>query len=85
MLKVVCIDDSNRPPYIPTSCWIKEGEEYTVVKVGMDKLTQEEYFVLEEVQPTLPYGGYRTDRFKLPHPDAIDAQYEEQALENSIF
>lgn len=80
MFKVVCINDFNRPPEIPTSCWIKKGEEYTVVRVGMNKLTQEEYFVLQEVQPTLPYGGYHVRRFRLPHPEALEAQYELQAI-----
>lgn len=82
---VICIDDKNRPPDVPLSNWIKEGETYSVMRVGMNKLTREEYFVLQEVQPTPPYGGYHINRFRLPHPDAIDAQYEKQALENSIF
>ena len=69
----------SRPPDIPNSCWIKKGETYTVVRVGMNKLTQEEYFVLQEIQPTPPYGGYRVERFKLPHPEAIESQYALQA------
>jgi hypothetical protein len=84
MFKVVCINNSNRPPEIPTSNWIKEGKEYTVVRVGMNKLTQEKYFVLQEIQPTPPYGGYHINRFRLPHPQAIEAQYEAQALQNTI-
>lgn len=81
-MTVVCIDDSNRPPDIPNTNWIKKDVEYTVLRVGMNKLTQEEYFVLQEVQPTPPYGGYKINRFRLPHPDAIEAQYEVQALKN---
>jgi hypothetical protein len=80
MFKVVCINDKHRPPEVPTSNWIKEGQEYTVVRVGMNKLTRDEYFILKEVQPTPPYGGYHINRFRLPHPDAIEAQYEMQAL-----
>ncbi len=80
MFKVICINDKNRPPEIPTSCWIKEGQEYTVVRVGMNKLTRDEYFILEEVQPTPPYGGYHINRFKIPHSEAIEAQYELQAF-----
>jgi len=82
MMKVICIDASFRPEDIPTSSWPKEGEEYTVLRVGKNKLTNEEYFVLQEIQPPLPYGGYRANRFALPHPDAVDAQLEVQALEN---
>ena len=80
MFKVICIDDSNRPPEVPTSCWIKENEEYTVRRVGKNKLTGDEYFILEEIQPTPPYGGYHVRRFRLPHPEALEAQYELQAI-----
>lgn len=84
MIKVICIDDSNRPPDVPLTNWIKKEQEYTVVRVGMNKLTQDEYFVLQEIHPTPPYGGYKVNRFRLPHPEAIEAQYEAQAT-NSIF
>jgi hypothetical protein len=80
MMKVVCIDASCKPEEIPNSSWLKEGQEYTVLRVGKNKLTNEEYFILQEVQITPPYGGFKVNRFKLPHPDAVDAQLEEQAL-----
>jgi len=79
-MKVVCIDASCKPEEVPTSCWIVEGQEYTVLKVGKNKLTNEEYFILQEVQITPPYGGYKVDRFILPHQDAVEAQYELQAI-----
>ena len=79
MIKVICIDDKHRPPEVPITNWIKQGEEYTVVRVGKNKLTQEEYFVLQEIHPTPPYGGYRVERFQLPHEDAIEGQYALQA------
>jgi len=81
MMVVICIDASFRPEDIPTSAWPKEKEEYTVLRVGKNKLTNEEYFILQEIQPPLPYGGYKVDRFILPHPDALEAQYELQAIE----
>lgn len=80
-MTVICINDKGRPSDVPLSNWIKEGQEYTVKRVGMNKLTQEEYFVLHEIQPTPPYGGYKVERFKLPHPQAIESQYERQAME----
>jgi hypothetical protein len=80
MMKVVCIDASCKPEEIPNSSWLVEGQEYTVLRVGKNKLTNEEYFILQEVQITPPYGGFKVNRFKLPHPDAVDAQLEEQAL-----
>ena len=80
MFKVICIDASYKPQEIPVSCWLVEGQEYTVLRVGVNKITHEKYFVLQEVQSTPPYGGFKVNRFKLPHPDAIAAQHEVQAL-----
>jgi hypothetical protein len=40
--------------------------------------------VLQEIQPTPPYGGYHINRFRLPHPQSIEVQYEAQALENTV-
>ena len=79
-MKVICIDASCKPEEIPNSSWLVEGQEYTVLKVGKNKLTNEEYFILQEVQITPPYGGYKVDRFILPHQDAVEAQYELQAI-----
>jgi hypothetical protein len=80
MFKVICIDASCKPEEVPTSSWLVEGQEYTVLKINRNKLTKEEYFILLEVQPTSPYGGYKVDRFVLPHQDALEAQYELQAI-----
>jgi hypothetical protein len=33
-LRVVCIDDSNRPNEVPTTRWVKKDENYTIVKVN---------------------------------------------------
>jgi hypothetical protein len=30
-MKVICVDDKNRPNEIPANFWIKEGEVYTVI------------------------------------------------------
>jgi len=84
MFKVICVDASCRPQEIPISCWLVEGQEYTVLRVGVNKITHEEYFILQEVESTPPYGGFKINRFRLPHFDAINAQYEKQAI-NSIF
>jgi hypothetical protein len=84
MFKVVCIDASFKPEEIPISSWLKEGEEYTAIRVGVNKLTHEEYLILQEVNSTPPYGGFKVSRFRLPHPDAIESQYEVQALEKTV-
>jgi hypothetical protein len=33
-MKVVCINDSDRPNDIPTSKWVVKGQIYTVIKVS---------------------------------------------------
>ncbi len=80
-MKVICIDASCKPEEVSTSSWLVEGQEYTVLRVGVNKITHEEYFILQEIQPNPPYGGYKVNRFKVPHPDAIASQYELQAIE----
>jgi hypothetical protein len=82
MMKVVCIDASCKPEEIPISSWLIEGQEYTVLRVGVNKLTHEEFLILQEVNSTPPYGGFKVNRFRIPHPDAVDAQLEVQVLEN---
>jgi hypothetical protein len=63
MNKIICIDDTHRPNEISSTQWIKKGNKYTVVKMCTSKLTGDKYFVLEEVQPPQPWGGYNIKRF----------------------
>jgi hypothetical protein len=82
MFKVICVDASFKPQEIPISCWLVEGQEYTVLNVRKNKITNEDYFILKEIQPTPPYGGYKVDRFILTPPENIEALYEIQSIEN---
>jgi len=65
-MKVMCIDDSNKPDKVPTNQWIKKGNVYTVVravKMGIQANTLG--FDLEEVNLTgcFPYEYYDAKRF----------------------
>ena len=65
-MKVVCINDSNRPVKIPENQWIKKGNVYTVVravKMGIQANTLG--FDLEEVnlEGCFPYEFYDAKRF----------------------
>ncbi len=64
-LKVTCINDSARPNEVRLTNWIKKGNDYTPVKIVKSKLTGDRFFVLEEVQPDPPYGGYNINRFDI--------------------
>jgi hypothetical protein len=69
MNKVICIDDSAKPNDISNKNWVKKNEKYTVVKMCISKLSNDKYFVLEEVQPESPYGGYNIKRFGIDIDD----------------
>lgn len=32
-MKVICIDDNNRPNEVPLTRWIKNGETYTITRI----------------------------------------------------
>jgi hypothetical protein len=81
MNKVICIDDSHRPNEISIKNWVKKNEKYTVVKMCISKLSNEKYFVLEEVKPDNPlYGGYNIKRFGIDIDD-LEELVKEKELE----
>ena len=57
-MKVICLDDSNRPNEVKLTNWVKKDKDYTVVKLLYNPIQNKRFFVLEEVQPDAPYGGY---------------------------
>jgi hypothetical protein len=80
MNKVICIDDTHRPNEISSTQWIKKGEKYTVVKMCISKLSNDKYFILEEVQPPAPWGGYNIKRFGIA-PEDIEELVKEKEFE----
>ncbi len=80
MNKVICIDDSAKPNDISNKNWVKAKEKYTVVKMCISKLSNDKYFVLEEIQPESPYGGYNIKRFGIA-PEDIENLVKEKELE----
>lgn len=79
--KVICIDNSNKPNDISSKHWVKKGEKYTIVKMCVSKLTNDKYFVLEEVKPDNPlYGGYNINRFGVDIND-LEELVKEKELE----
>lgn len=68
-MNCLCINNSNRPNEIRLSNWLELHKEYTVVKLKVSKITGEQFFVLEEVSPDAPYGGYLISRFSFDLAD----------------
>ena len=66
-MKVICINDSNKPAKIPLEQWIKKGEEYTITRLIHLAITPGKMGVLlKEVQLSpscFPYEFYDADRF----------------------
>jgi len=80
-MRVVCIDDSNRPLGIPLENWIEKGKEYTIVKfVRMCAQNNILGVELEEVDLSncFPYEYFSAKRFAPINPK----EKIEEALEN---
>jgi hypothetical protein len=84
-MKVICINDKNRPIIILPSEWIKEGETYTITKIIKMGLQDGKYGVLlKEVQlraDSFPYEYYDADRF-VPLDERI-ANMEEEVVKEA--
>lgn len=65
-MRVICINDSNRPLKIPETQWVKKGKTYTVVRaVKMAIQANMLGFDLEEInlEGCFPYEFYDAKRF----------------------
>ena len=65
-MRVICINDSNRPLKIPETQWVKKGKAYTVVRaVKMAIQANMLGFDLEEInlEGCFPYEFYDAKRF----------------------
>lgn len=85
-MKVVCINDSNKPKKIPDDQWIKAGDEYTVTRVVRLALQNDKLgLLLKEVKmddSCFPYKFYDADRFAIVNTSLIaadEAEVEKEA------
>jgi hypothetical protein len=77
MVRVICIDDKNKPSIIPKSKWLKEEEEYNVIMVHTSLHKDSKnvlMFSLAEIDISdcEPYGAFKATRFAV-HKDDIKA------------
>lgn len=81
-MKVICIDDTNRPNDVPITRWIKNGELYTIRTVCL--MTQQNIYGcrLEEVNndDLFPYSFFALSRFAVT-TEEIEKAVEEKELE----
>ena len=72
-MKVVCINDSNRPNEIPNSLWIKKGRFYDVERITRDMSGN---YAIVLVSPKLgrenmPYRFFGAYRFSMVDPELV--------------
>tara|TARA_R110000851_G_scaffold75338_1_gene166126 strand:+ start:1940 stop:2251 length:312 start_codon:yes stop_codon:yes gene_type:complete len=78
-MKVICIDDSNKPENIPAEEWLEEGMVYTITDVVEMNLQKGKLGIsLEEIKLTeasAPYEYYSLERFLIfPFTEYIEAK-----------
>lgn len=79
-MRVICIDDSNKPSDFPSSKWIKRGIDYTIDKI--DKMNMQGGVIgctLLEIDTSdcFPYTHFAINRFN----GLVDQPVEELELE----
>lgn len=87
---VECIDDSVKPNDIPTSKWVKKGQEYNVI--GVWKMNMQGGilgFDLAEInlEGCAPYKYYAANRFRikeLPKEEKTEEKVEVEELAEAI-
>ena len=78
-MKVVCIDDSNKPLDIPEHKWVKKDNVYTIAKIVQLNLQKNTLGVeLEEIdlKDCFPYEYFLANRFAPIQPEK---SFEEEA------
>ena len=79
-MKVICINDRNRPKQVPIEKWIKEGEMYTVTKTTLMNIQRNKIgFKLAEIeldQSCFPYEYFSADRFVMAPEVQVKAHQE---------
>lgn len=75
-MRVLCINDKNKPAEIPQNKWIKYGQEYTVIAVQFLLSSSAMGFELAEIkldESCFPYHYFNPDRFVPVNEQEMDA------------
>lgn len=79
-MKIICINDINRPKQIPIEKWVKKGNAYTLLgvvelNVQIGKLG----FILAEIEldeSCFPYFYFDSERFAIPEDISVIKETE---------
>jgi hypothetical protein len=86
MLRVICVDSSNKPKRISPYEWIEEGKTYTVIEISKMGLQAGKFgYKLKEVQlseQSFPYEYYNAERFVpvIPLMQALKEEHVEEIV-----
>ena len=86
-MKVICINDKNRPNEIPTSKWVKEKVEYNVIKADYMNMQNKilGYQLAEiDLSDCVPYLYFAASRFAILQPDEETERVVEEELEEEL-
>lgn len=82
-MKIICVNDKNKPSEIPSNKWISEGTIYTLIDVQILLSSQHVGFTLAEInldESCFPYHYFEANRFEPVNEDeteAIEKELEE--------
>jgi len=83
-MKVLCIDDTNRPSKISEEYWVKKGKVYTVIEVKKMGLQKDIMgFKLEEIalpETCFPYEYFSSLRFGM----LVEIENENEELSTEL-
>ena len=71
-VKALCIDDSNRPQEIPSTKWVKKGQEYHITHIYFHHQQGIQGCELAEIELTddnFPYQSFALNRFAFTKED----------------
>jgi len=81
-MKVICINDKNRPNEVPLNRWVKKDEEYTIIAVTFLTIQNTYGCKLAEINndDLFPYQFFALDRFAISKSEIEEAINENELV-----
>jgi len=81
-MKVICINDKNRPNEIPTSRWVEKDKEYTIIAVAFMTIQNTYGCKIAEINndDLFPYSYFALNRFGITKEE-IESAVNSKELE----
>ena len=81
-MKVICINDKNRPNEVPMNRWVKKNEEYTITSVMFMTIQNTYGCKLAEINndDLFPYQFFALNRFAVSKTEIEEAINENELV-----